>query len=116
MLESEVMNVEKTMQFIMEHQAKHEVEIQQLREVVRGLAKNQVQLQQTVRNVTRGHAQLKQTVRGLVAIVGDVTRQNQELAQENRKFAKLQRHDHADLQALIRAVHNLVRRNGRGRR
>lgn len=113
------MDIEKTMQFIVEHQAKHEVEIQQIREMVRGLAKNQTQLQQTVRDATRGHAQLKQTVRGLVAAFNrrmDRLERSQDRTDKKLQGAAIMIADLTrDVKALTKAVHSLARRNG-GRR
>lgn len=103
------------MQFIVDHQAKHEVEMQQIREIVKGLAKNQAHLQQTVKDLTRDQSQLKQAVRGVVAIVGDSARHVADLARESRKLSQEQRRDRADLRALTNVVGKLVRRNGRDR-
>ncbi len=83
------------MQFIVEHQAKHEVEIQQLRRMDAALGKR---MQQNAKD----QADLRQTLRAVVVLMGDSAREVRALAREQK--------------ALTRVVNGLIRRNGRRRK
>jgi len=89
------------MQFIVEHQAKHEVEIQQIRETIR---RNEAAFNRRMDRLERSQDRTDKNLQGAATMIGD-------LARENRAFARLQRRDHEDLKTLTKAVHSLVRRD-----
>ncbi|MGH9519263.1 MAG: hypothetical protein ACRD2D_06415 [Terriglobales bacterium] len=88
------MDVERTMQFILETQAQHAVALQQHREALRDL---------------------DQRVATVTDLIGRLAQAQLQLVGEVRTLREVQAASDERMNALIRVVDDLVRRNGHGR-
>ncbi len=93
------MNVEQTIQFILEHQAQHAVEIQELREQVKAL--------------TGSIMTIVQVQNGQQGMIGSLIAAMNELADNQKALQEGQRTTRENLNALIKIVDELIRRDGR---
>ncbi|MGH9325618.1 MAG: hypothetical protein ACRD2B_02855 [Terriglobia bacterium] len=96
------MDVEKTMQFILEMQAKHEVTIQQILETQ---AQHRTAIRQSDEQFARFREQTEERFRNLVDVCLSLARHGEET---DRRF----RETDYKLNALIDTVDKLIKRNG----
>ena len=110
------MDVEKTMQFILEQQAKHEVWLQEMREAFRhndGMIRKLVEAQTRQLEILTSHqAQIDQLTKGTEELRKSQLRTDEAI----KSLVEQGRHTDERLNALIKVVDDLIRRNGSSRR
>lgn len=100
-----LMDPEKTIQFILEHQAQFAVQFQDLTGVVHRVAELQAHQQEEI-------GDLYQQIGGLNQIVSRLAEDQRGLVQAQRELTESQRHTDERFHALIKIVDDLVRRDG----
>ena len=110
------MDVERTMQFILEQQAKHEVWLQEMREAFRhndGMIRKLVEAQTRQLEILTSHqAQIGQLTKSQLQTDKSIV----SLKELINALAEQGRHTDERLNALIKVVDDLIRRNGSSRR
>ena len=112
------MDLEKTMQFIIEQQAQFSADIQQLKEIDAALGKRMDQASQRMDRVEGGiasllQAQFKQleSVNNVVDSVGRLSQAQQRTEENLDNLAQAQQRTEENLNSLIKIVDGVVRRN-----
>ena len=110
------MDIERTMQFILEHQAQHAVEIQQLREQLRerdaAFSSKLEGLTGSILTVVGVQAKQQDMIGSLITGMNQLVDGQRQTRENQRELREDQRQTRENLNALIKIVDQLVRRNG----
>ncbi len=119
---SENMDVEKTIEFLLDHHARFAADLDLLKERQDRFDREQQQLKETVTEVAKSVAALAKSVtvmelsvNRLIDVVAENSRQIAENSQQVKGLTQKQSQTDENLNALIKVVDDLIRRDG-GRR
>ncbi len=102
------MEVEKTIEFILEQQAQLVVRLDQLTEVHQRLAQNQLGLSEI-------QSRQQEMINAVITVVGQLANEQRNFVQDLRELREAQQQTQQNLNALIKVVDDLIRRDGRRR-